>query len=175
MDANGRHKRPLLRTPDVESDPSWSPDGTRIAYSARRGNERHVFVIQVTTRTVTQVTHSALYDYEPDWSPDGSRLVFSRYDSDEDRSQLFLSNADGSQERQVVVDDGDDVGPRWSPDGRFVAFVGGPDDEGYIELVEVATYAHTRLTHGGEEYSAAWTADGRILYANDAGEDETSG
>ena len=173
MDANGGHKRALLRTPEFESDPSWSPDGSRIAYSARGEEGRHLYVLELASGRVTQVTDDPGRDYEPDWSPDGTQLVFSRYNADEERSQLFLSNADGSGERRLVVDDGDDVTPRWSPDGRFVAFVGGPDDEGYIELVEVATFAHRRITNGGYEYTPAWLPDGRIVFSSEAeGEDD---
>jgi Ca2+-binding RTX toxin-like protein len=97
--------------------------------------------------------------------------VFNRYDDDSERNQLFLVNADGSSVRPLVVDDADDVDAHFSPDGRFVAFVGGPDSDGYIELVEVATHAHLRLTHDGDEYTPDWTADGRIVFAKE-GDDE---
>lgn len=172
MDARGRNKRPLLRTPGAESDPSWSPDGKRIAYSGRTQSGRHLFVVDVATRKVTQVTSGSGSDYGSDWSPDGTQLVFSRYLDSLERSQLFLIDADGSNVRPLVVDEGDDVDPRFAPDGRFVLFVGGPEEEGYIEVVEVANHAHRRLTDSGEDYSAAWTADGRILFARETDDED---
>jgi Tol biopolymer transport system component len=171
MDANGHNKHPLMRTPANESDPSWSPDGTRIAYSARAGDGRSLFVVELATRKVTQLTDGVGYDYGPDWSPDGTQLAFSRYDEEAERGQLFTMNADGSAIQPLVVDDGDDATPRWSPDGRFVAFTGGPEDEAYIDVVEVATHAHRRLTDEGSEYTPAWTADGRIVFSKAVDDD----
>jgi Ca2+-binding RTX toxin-like protein len=60
----------------------------------------------------------------------------------------------------------------WSPDGRRIAFVGGPSDEGFIDVLDLASGERRRLTSGGEEYTPAWLPDGRIAYADAGGRDE---
>ena len=58
--------------------PRFSPDGTKVAYSAwRKGGYRDVHVIDLATREITQVTHDRAIDTGPAWSPDGNLLYFS--------------------------------------------------------------------------------------------------
>lgn len=61
-------------------------------------------------------------DSSPAFSPDGSLIAFSR-SPDSERSQLFVTNADGTGQRAVTPSDSDTLGePQWSPDGGRLAF-----------------------------------------------------
>ena len=67
---------------------------------------------------LTRLTNSAGSSFEPSWSPDSASIVFV---SDRDRdADLYVMNADGSNERLLTLDDGaaEDRYPAWSPDGR---------------------------------------------------------
>jgi Tol biopolymer transport system component len=112
-------------------------------------------------------------NYYGAWSPDGKRIAFTsnRFGT----ADIFVMNADGTQQRPVVRDDGaDEWWPAWSPDGKLIAFVSDRDNDGergQIYSVELATRHVTRLTYSdADDYGPAWSADDRIAFVRN--EDE---
>jgi Tol biopolymer transport system component len=99
----------------------------------------------------------------PAWSPDGSRLAF---DGD---SGLYLINADGSGLTLLNNPGGWD--PTWSPDAHRIAFVAfQPDTEVYpfdaverIAVVNTDGSGRAWLSAGPQDYSPAWSPDGRTI------------
>lgn len=57
--------------------PSWSPDGTRVAFRRSFAELSGLYTVDVTSRTVVRITAGAT-DYAPSWSPDSARLAFTR-------------------------------------------------------------------------------------------------
>jgi TolB protein len=57
---------------------------------------------------------------DPAWSPDGKQLAFSRAVGG--RAHVFVTNADGTNERQITAGSDDDIHPSWSPDGQSLVF-----------------------------------------------------
>jgi Tol biopolymer transport system component len=107
------------------SDPTYSPDGTRIAYLRRP--ERTIWVLDIATGHNEQLTTCSAPACDKfnrlSWSPDGLRLAFS--DSDESGgAQLFVIKADGTERRQLThLQVGERATqPSWSPDGTLIAF-----------------------------------------------------
>lgn len=103
--------------------PRFSPDGTRVAYSAwRKGGYRDIHVIDLRTREITHVTHDRALDTGPAWSPDGRRLYFSS-----DRSGIANIYAwEPETERLVQVTNliSGAYTPAPSPDGTRLAYIG---------------------------------------------------
>ncbi len=95
-------------------NPSWHPDGQKIAFAWTRGFEPgnyNIFIMDVATRTVTQLTHGAGRNENPVWAPDGVHIVYS---SKRGRTiQIFTMLADGSQQRQLTTS-GNNEKPVWS-------------------------------------------------------------
>ncbi len=56
----------------------------------------------------------------PAWSPDGRKIVF--FSDRASNDEIYVMNADGSEQRRLTRDPGNDWGPRWSPDGQMIAF-----------------------------------------------------
>ena len=92
----------------------------------------HLYVFDVTTKTMTQVTSGDFDDENPEWSPDGKFLAFSskRTGPDPDRnydSNIFVVAADntdkGAHLTQITTSPGLDNSPAWSPDGMWIAYV----------------------------------------------------
>lgn len=103
--------------------PRFSPDGTKVAYSAwRKGGYRDIQVIDLGTREITHVTHDRAMDTGPAWSPDGKLLYFSS-----DRTGIAniyaWAPATGQITRITNVVSGAYT-PAPSPDGARLAYIG---------------------------------------------------
>ncbi len=112
---------------------------------------------------------------DPAWSPDGKRLAYSRAASDSvgrERSDIYIMNADGSNQVRLTTERRYNNSPTWSPDGEYLAFRVHRDFIGsdiYLTSTATASVA-TRLTMSpGGEGDPSWSPDGsRIAYSSDA-------
>lgn len=89
----------------VKIDPVWSPDGKKVAFTSNQDGKWSIYVIDLNTNEVKQLTDSSASEIAPSWSPDGSRIVFSS-----DRSgewEIYTMNADGTEVRQLTVTAGE--------------------------------------------------------------------
>jgi dipeptidyl aminopeptidase/acylaminoacyl peptidase len=101
-----------------------------VGYLDRR--RTHLYVLDLATKGVVQVTSGDFDDEEPAWSPDSKLLAFrsNRSMPDPDRtydSNIWVVGADntdkGAHLTQVTTNPGSDVAPAWSPDGNWIAYV----------------------------------------------------
>ncbi|BCJ56871.1 VWA domain-containing protein [Micromonospora endophytica] len=132
-DRAGGDRRDLTARPGRdESAPAFSPDGTRLAYSAEQPEGGARIVVADATGANPQVlappgTTAADRDTDPTWSPEGTAIAFTRHTSDRLRPSriLAVSVTDGRLLTEVPMPwflRGTDTQPSWSPDGRQLAF-----------------------------------------------------
>ena len=120
-----RDGRSLIPVANMEHayTPAWSPDGKTLAFSWwRKGGRRDIYLMDVATRAITQITDDRAYDLEPRFSPDGQWLYFVS-----DRTGVYNLFAYEFATKKTfqctnVIDGVFD--PAISPDGKTVAFVG---------------------------------------------------
>jgi hypothetical protein len=119
MNADGSALRQV--TGEWSTAPAWSPDGTRLAFSAADGATA---VVNTDGSGLHQLTHPPIgyTEEQASWSPDGSTLVFPRRQTNENDPQLFLVDADGTNERQLTSANGASRFASWSPDGTQIVF-----------------------------------------------------
>jgi hypothetical protein len=119
MNADGSGLRQV--TGEFSTGPAWSPDGTRIAYV---GAGEAVAVVNPDGTGARRLTFppAGYVDETPSWSPNGSQLVFARRQTFGNSPQLYVVDADGSNERQLTFDGGANRFPSWSPDGTQIVF-----------------------------------------------------
>jgi dipeptidyl aminopeptidase/acylaminoacyl peptidase len=144
---------------------------------------QHLYVFDLATRRLTNLTPGVYDEYLPAWSPDGKRLAFSsKRGPDPDRHDnydLFLIDAQpGAQPRALLSTDVPENAPNynsrpaWSPDGRRIAFVqGGPKEQlvyalHQLMVVDVAGGPARPLTAGLDRNTTQpqWAPDGKSLY-----------
>jgi Tol biopolymer transport system component len=97
-----------------ERAPSWSPDGTKIAFMSRiGGNDFEICVMNADgTGDILQLTDNSVFDGGPSWSPDGTQIAFVRPVSGQGQ-QMFIMNADGTDQTQVTFGPGLNTLAQW--------------------------------------------------------------
>lgn len=130
----GHAKQLFIRDRHWDTDPTWSPDGTDIAFeretpSGGTGKGRHTGIYLSDGTALRQlISDQDGVAFDPAWSPDGREIAF-----DDTRNgahvqfgrtaDIYVINVDGTHLRQITHDPKrDDEAPHWSPDGRELAF-----------------------------------------------------
>lgn len=142
MRPDGKNPRPLTDRDDI--DPTWSPDGSMIAFASSRNGARQLFVMNSDGTDIRQVTDLDNMGGRSTWSPDGTRLAFYRGPAGD--HDIYIINADGTGLVQLT-DGGDNLGPSWSPDGNWIAFTSFRDGNNEIYLIHPDGTGLTRLTN----------------------------
>ena len=124
MDADGTNVRQV--GPLGSYWGSWSPDGTRIAFSSltdtwKEGDAIELFVMNADGTGIRQLTKNQGQNSAVDWSPDGETLVF---DSNRDgNSEIYSLELKSGRTRNLTNHKEADLRPAFSPDGKQIVFL----------------------------------------------------
>jgi Tol biopolymer transport system component len=93
MDPDGTNQTVLTNSPEDNFAPTWSPDGSKIAFSRvlGEGARRQIYVMDADGRNETPVTDDSSFASEPAWSPDGTKIAFSGLDNNDLALRLFVA------------------------------------------------------------------------------------
>jgi TolB protein len=119
-DADGQNPQAALTSREPIISPSWSPDGSHLAYVSFENKKPIVYVHSLATGRRHVAANFKGSNSAPAWSPDGKMLAVVL--TKEGGSQLFTVNIDGSAARRLTTSTGIDTEPRYSPDGKWIYF-----------------------------------------------------
>ena len=173
MNADGTNLTPLTNS-GGNTSPRWSPDGTRIVFY-RFGSAVGIYVMNADGSNQTQLTNSR-YDFSPRWSPDSSRITFTSFRDEPSPStcvncnvEIYVMNAEGSNQTRLTNNPHLDTSPEWSPDGTRIVFRSLRDNNVNIYVMNADGTSQTRLTNSTEDYdvvSPIFSPDGtRIAFS----------
>jgi Tol biopolymer transport system component len=162
-----------LDLPGEAFHPSWSPDGTKLAFDVQSQSENGDTEIYVATiygsngSNLSKLTTTAGWNFLPAWSPDGTRIAYVHTSGP--NHDIWLMNADGSNPVRLTHDPGFDLDPAWSPDGSKLAFESDRTGSPEIYVMDVDGSHVSRLTNtAGSDGSPAWSPDGsRIAFVSE--------
>ena len=102
MEADGANLTKLTDHPALDVSPTWSPDGSQIAFSTQRADlfSREIFVMDATGANLVNISRFPVSENNPCWSPDGTRIAF---DSMRDgNNEVYVMDADGSNQIRLT-------------------------------------------------------------------------
>jgi WD40 repeat protein len=140
-------------------NPSWSPNGKEIAFSALVGGATDIFIYNLEDNTLKQITRDSFGDLHPVWSPDGKKIAFvtERFSAnlkwlESGYYDLALLEVDtGEISRILTFPSGKNINPQWSEDGRSLFFLSdytGKTDLYRVDLQDGKIYQITNLYTG---------------------------
>jgi TolB protein len=148
----------LTTSDDFESDPSWSPDGKRIAYV--RGQK--LWIMNADGSDQHQVPGVRGDVREPAWSPDGRRIAYA---TESDRGDIWTIAPDGKKLKRLMRTRFAEFAPSWSPDGRRLAWTR-ERSEDYKLVVARRDGSRPKVIlprFGDTQLGSTWAPDGRTL------------
>ncbi len=146
-----------IEVPEVGEilNPTWSPDGKAIAFSATVGGDSDLFIHDLASHMTKRVTSDLFADLQPAWSPDGERIAFV--------TDRFTTNADvlsagdyrlalydvvsGGIEPLTTFARGKNINPQWNPDSRHLYFVSDQNGISNVYALDIPSGSIAQVTN----------------------------
>jgi len=145
--------RTLIDMPDVEQQgsPAFSPDGRTVAFYGWRGGQFDIFILDLESRTITNVTHDEVFDGAPVFTPDGKSLVFVSTVGAGYNKIFRVDLASPATRYEITTGQSNENDPTFSPDGKRLYFTSdrsGPENIFSLELATGKLRQHTDVVTG---------------------------
>ncbi len=161
-DADGVGAQTALASHEPIMSPSWSPDGTRLAYVSFENKKPVVYVHSLISGRRHVVANFRGSNSAPAWSVDGKQLAVVL--SKDGGSQIYFISADGSSPRRITNSSAIDTEPFFAPDGQFVYFTSDRGGSPQIYRMSITGDEVERITFDGSyNVSPRISRDGKTL------------
>lgn len=184
IDADGQNLRQLTQTAEAtNSQPTWAPDSTRLAFTSDRDGNAEIYAINVDGSGLANLTQNPAADTDPAWSPDGAQIAFV---SDRDapgpdraaETDIFIMASNGANPLNLRTGPGAESQPAWSPRGGEIAYLA--EQGGIRALYRSLAFENAALpfllTHvQGDVIAFAWAPDAsRLAYVTESASGTTT-
>jgi len=156
--------RKVMDDPAIASEPAFSPDGSRIAFTSTRDGQPEVYLMDADGTGVSRLTNSPGLDGDASFTADGQAVVF--HSQRTGHRQIFLQPITSSDAVQLTQEPADNSQPTMSPDGEMIAFVSNREGNNHIWLMAKDGSNQRALTKGQQSKESAphFLRDGTLAY-----------
>src|SRR5438067_1018571 len=174
MNPDGTDQTRLTDNLAYDDQPTWSPDGSKIAFISNRDGNFEIYTMNSDGTGQTRLTNNPAADGFPAWSPNGTKIAFVSGDLRNPTTfEIYLMNSDGSNLTRLTNDSLIDAVPSWSPDGTRIVFMSGSSSLFDLNSFEIFTINadgsnRIRLTNNTvADGQPSYSPDGtKILFAS---------
>jgi Tol biopolymer transport system component len=120
---DGSELKNLTNTKGYDAEGAYSADGKRIVFCSNRDGNLELYIMDADGKNVRKLTNAPnCYNGGPFFSPDGNRVIFRSDRKKKDYLQIYVINADGTEERALTDTNGVNWGPYWYKDGTHIIY-----------------------------------------------------
>ena len=172
INPDGSNKTKLTSFGKFINHPVWSPEYSRIAYSAlAEGNAEKIFIMTADGKEKKQLTFGDSRDKFPTWSPDGRQIAYISYRNN--IPNLFVMDIYGKNQKQLTFVEGKStvLWPSWSPVSDVIAFSynkEGEDIDSRLHIIKSDGTGEKEILSSNDkdlnDHESAWSPDGKKMY-----------
>ena len=155
---------PLLVSADIIADAraTWSPDGSRLAFVGDRDGPNDIYVLDLASGELTNLTDSPEQEGDPAWSPDGDTIAY--WSLLTGNQEIFTIPVAGGEATQLTQQPGDDADPSWHPQSTSLAFASNRNGDWDIFVMGADGQNQQQLTDDpADDQDPSWRPDGSYL------------
>ena len=158
---NNRKLRRLTRHFNIDTSPTWSPDGKKIAFTSDRsgGGAPQIYIMDAhhgDKAGVKRISFGSSYNDNPAWSPNGDKIAYTARVGK--RFQIKIYDLTTQNTTVFTKTRGNNEQPTWSPDGRFIAYRHKESSEMHTYIQRLGSDKVRQLSFGvGGGVSPSWS------------------
>ena len=162
--ANLAQLRKIMDDTAVATEPAFSPDGSRIAFTSTRDGQPEIYIMDADGTSAGRLTNSPGADGDAAFTADGQSVVF--HSQRTGHRQIFLQPITSSDAVELTQEPADNSQPTVSPDGETIAFVSNREGNNHIWLMSKDGANQRPLTRGQQSKETAphFLRDGSLVY-----------
>lgn len=154
LDLGTLRARRLTDSNGINTEPSWNPNGTQLAFTSDREGEPQVFLMQDDGSNLRRLTAEGHYNASPAWSPNGAMVAYvSRF---EGKFDLFVYKLGEGKAYQITTGVSTSESPAWSPDERRLVFTSNRFGSSQLFTTDLSGRQIVRLTELAGCQSPRW-------------------
>ena len=154
---DGKVSRRLTSSNGIDISPTFSPDGSQMAFVSARNGQPQIFIQDFQSGRTRRLTFSGRYNTQPAWSPAGDKIAYTTMESDGEIN-IFVIGTDGSGIVKLTAHSGANESPSWSPDGRMIVFSSSRQGGKKLYIMDATGENQRLLLHmNGEQTQPSWS------------------
>jgi TolB protein len=161
QDLASGHVHTISSHPGINSAPAWSPDGSKLAFTLSYQGNPNIYIYNLNTHQLTQLTHDNAINTGATWSPDGQHIAFT---SDRGGNpQIYQVSSSGGAAQRLTFSGKSNRRPEYSPDGQSLAMIQQSANGFRLALMDLKTGNIRILSDGPLDDSPSFAPNGQVI------------